>query len=347
MNILIDIGHPAHVHLFRNAAHIWQEHGHQILFTIRNRPLVPELLTVNNFRFVVASTPRTGGIGRAWELGEHDWNVLKEAIRFKADIMLGTSVSITHASKITRIPSIVFSEDDADYLNFFAKLAYPFANTIVIPENLRDKRTPKYVTYNSYHELAYLHPNHFSPDPKIFDELGIKPDERYFIVRLVSMKAHHDKGHKGISGTTRDNLISLLSKNGKVFITAEGQMPEAIKIYQLPTSPDRIHHVLYYAKMLVSDSQTMTMEAAVLGTPAIRYNTFVGLCSVIEELEHRYGLTYGFLPKDEEKMFAKVKELMDNPNLKEEWTERRSRMLADKIDLSAWMVDFVENYSLA
>lgn len=344
MNILIDVGHPAHVHLFRNAAHIWQEHGHQILFTIRNRPLVPDLLAAGKFRYVVASTPHTGVVGLAWELLEHDWNVLKAAIHFKADVMLGTSVAIAHTSKIIQTPSIVFSEDDADYLKIQALLTYPFANTIVIPESLRDKRTSKYVTYESFHELAYLHPDNFYPDPKIFDELGIKPDERYFIVRLVAMKAHHDKGHQGISETIRENIISLLSKYGKVFINVEGEMPEALKIYQLPTSPNRIHHVLNYASMLVSDSQTMTIEAAVLGTPAIRYNTFVGLCSVIEELEHRYGLTCGFLPKDEEKMFAKVEELLNNPNLKKEWAERRDRMLADKIDLTAWMVDFVENY---
>jgi predicted glycosyltransferase len=96
--------------------------------------------------------------------------------------------------------------------------------------------------------------------------------------------------------------------------------------------------------MLVSDSQTMTVEAAVLGTPAIRCNTFVGRCSVIEELERRYGLTYGFLPDQADQMLHRIAELLVGDVVREEWQRRRQRMLEDKMDLTAWMVDFVESY---
>jgi predicted glycosyltransferase len=68
------------------------------------------------------------------------------------------------------------------------------------------------------------------------------------------------------------------------------------------------------------------------------------LCSVIEELEHKYGLTYGFLPEDEGKMIQKIKELLEDPRLKEKWHEKRKIMLQDKIDLAQWMEAFVENY---
>jgi predicted glycosyltransferase len=45
--------------------------------------------------------------------------------------------------------------------------------------------------------------------------------------------------------------------------------------------------------MYIGDSQTMTAEAAVLGTPAIRFNDFVGELSYLEELEYTFDLTYG------------------------------------------------------
>jgi predicted glycosyltransferase len=96
--------------------------------------------------------------------------------------------------------------------------------------------------------------------------------------------------------------------------------------------------------MLVSDGQTMTIEAAVLGTPAIRFNTFVGLCSVIEELEGKYELTYGFKPTQEEAMFAKIESLLKRNDLKKEWALRREKMLAEKIDLTEWTVNLLENY---
>jgi predicted glycosyltransferase len=96
--------------------------------------------------------------------------------------------------------------------------------------------------------------------------------------------------------------------------------------------------------MFVGDSQTMTSEAAVLGTPAIRCNTFVGRIHYLEEEEHKYGLTYGFLPNETERMFEKIKELLAMPDLKEKWQTRRQKMLAEKIDYSKFLTWFVESF---
>jgi predicted glycosyltransferase len=96
--------------------------------------------------------------------------------------------------------------------------------------------------------------------------------------------------------------------------------------------------------MLIGDSQTMTSEAAVLGTPAIRCNTFVRRISYLEEEEFKYNLTYGFLPTDSEAMFGKIEELLAMSNLKQEWQRRREIMLANKIDVTAFFVWFIENY---
>ena len=344
MNILIDVGHPAHVHLFRNAVRILMNRGHRVLFAARDRELIAELITNYGFEYQYVSKARSGLPGLFYELIEHDWNLFRLAKRFKADLLMGTSVSITHVSKLMRAKSIVFNEDDIDYLKSFALLAYPFADAIVIPDSLRDKRTNKYITYAGYQELAYLHPNRFTPDPKVFDELGINGNDKYFVIRLVAFKAHHDVGKKGISNTAAHRLIDLLSRHGKVFITSEDLFSEAYNSYKIPVSPDRIHHVLNYADMLISDSQTMTVEAAVLGTPAIRYDTFGGLVSYVKELESKYGLVYNFLPECEEQMFIKIKELLETPDLKTKWSIKCRKMLADKIDLTPWMVQLIENF---
>jgi predicted glycosyltransferase len=168
--------------------------------------------------------------------------------------------------------------------------------------------------------------------------------EPFFIIRLVAFKAHHDHSHRGLSLGAKRRLIDSLSRFGRVFLTVEGDVPAEFMHHQMAISPHLIHHILAFATMLIADSQTMTMEAAVLGTPAIRCNTFVRRCSVIEELEGKYGLTYGFLPQEEGRMFDRIAELLRHPSLKEEWATRRRRMLADKIDLTAWILDFVDNY---
>lgn len=342
MNILVDLGHPAHVHLFRNAINLWMQRGHHIVIAIRERDIVAQLLRAYQLDFTVASRAKSGFWGLAWELIEHDWQVFKLARRHKVDVMLGTSVAISHVSRVSRARSIVFNEDDADYTRAFVRLTYPFADKIVTPDSLRDRRTKKYVTYAGYHELAYLHPNQFTPDPTILDALGVQLGEPFFVVRLVAMKAYHDVGKTGLSHEARRRLIDVLRPQGKVFITMEGTMPDEFRPYQAPIPPHYIHHVLNYATMLISDSQTMTIEAAVLGTPAIRCNSFVGRCSVIEELEHKYGLTRGFLPHQQEQMFVTIQTWLNDDQLKARWQEKRHKMLADKIDLTAWMVDLIE-----
>ncbi len=58
-------------------------------------------------------------------------------------------------------------------------------------------------------------------------------------------------------------------------------------------NPSDIYHALYYADLYIGDSQTIAAEKAVLGTPALRFNDFVGKIGYLEELEHKYGLTFG------------------------------------------------------
>jgi predicted glycosyltransferase len=96
--------------------------------------------------------------------------------------------------------------------------------------------------------------------------------------------------------------------------------------------------------MFIGDSQTMTAESAVLGTPAIRFNDFVGKLGYLEELELQYGLTYGINASEPDKLYQKIDELLNIRNLKEEWERRRQKMLRQKIDVAEFLVWFLENY---
>lgn len=344
MRILVDVGHPAHVHLFRNAIRIWRQRGHQIVVTARDKDITTCLLSLYSLEHHVASRARSGTLGLFAELLEHDWRVLQIARLYKSALLLGTSVAVSHVSKVTKSTSIVFSEDDVASARMFARLTYPFADIIVTPAVLPDDLGEKHVKYQGYQELAYLHPNQFTPNPAILEELGVDGDEPYSILRFVSLKAAHDVGQSGLSLATKRELIRLLSKWGPVFITGEGGLPAEFAPYEIRIPPHKIHHALAFASIFVGDSQSMTIEAALLGTPSVRCNTFVGRCPVIEELEHRYGLTCGFLPRDAQEMLERVESLISNPFTIQEWRERRERMLRDQIDLTVWMVDFIEDF---
>jgi len=341
MNILIDIGHPGHVHLFKNIAKKLAANGHSVIFAARKKSMIISLLDSLGFPYFIASKPRTGLIGLFYEMLEHDWHVLKLTLKYKIDLLMGTSVAAAHISKITRAKSMVFNEDDSDYVKLFAAAAYPFADYIVTPKVLRDTPSKSYRQHNSYHELAYLHPENFVPNPSILETLGVEEGEKFYILRLVAFKAHHDVGHGGITPQMQTDLINYLTTTGKVFITMEGEIPEEFAKYQLPLPPDQIHHALYYAAMLISDSQTMTMEAAVLGTPAIRYNTFVGRCSVITELEDKYNLALGYKPGEEVLFMKKISELNESEDTKKLWNNYKENMLADKEALDHWVINLI------
>jgi uncharacterized protein len=346
LRILIDLNHPAHLHLFKNLIWSLQHKGHEIQITARKKDVLLELLDNLNFVYQITSESQSerGLLSQVKELVKRELKLLSIARKFNPDLMMGTSSVITHVGKLIRAKSIVFNEDDADVIRAFSTLAYPLADVIVTPTCLDEDYGDRHIKYNGYQKLAYLHPNVFIPTPSILNKLGIKQGESFFIMRLVALQAAHDKGAVGLSLSARRKLIQALSQRGKVFLTNEGPLPEEFEPYRMRINAEDMHDALAFATLLVSDSQTMTAEAAILGTPAIRCNTFVGRISYLEELEHRYQLTYGFRPEDEGKMYAFIINLLDQHNLSEIWQQRRDKMLAEKIDVNAWMINFVESY---
>ena len=345
MRILIDIGHPAHVHYFKNLANILKSKGHEVIITVKNLSSARKLLESLGFNYIVLPEKHDSLFWKTISQIRYDSILLKICWKYKIDFAIGVSITIAHLSRISKIKSFVFDDDDDDVQPLFVKWGQPFGTELLSPDVLKGKqRRRDVVYYPGYHELAYLHPNRFSPDEKVLTEIGLKNGEQFFILRFNSFKAHHDIKVTGISFEQKKQLLVLLSKKGKVFITSERELTSEFEPFKINVSSDKIHSLIYYATMFIGDSQTMTSEAAVLGTPAIRCNSFVGRISYLEEEEHRYGLTYGFKPDQFESLLIKVEELLDNPGLKNEWMKKRSKMLKDKIDVTSFWLWFIENY---
>jgi predicted glycosyltransferase len=100
-----------------------------------------------------------------------------------------------------------------------------------------------------------------------------------------------------------------------------------------------MHDALAFARFFLGDSQTMAVEAAVLGTPAFQVSDLVGRLSVLNELSG-YGLVFGVPPGEEATLLARLREaLAEDPRHR---AARRERMLAEKIDPLSWFVDQAE-----
>lgn len=343
MNILFDINHPAHVHLLRNAYFLLTEKGHQVMVVVKEIPSAMRLLDLYGIPYMNIGKKDDAVMKKGLDQLAYDRRLLRLVRAHGIELGVGSSINIAHVSKLCKMKSIILDDDDDEVEPLFVKFGHPFADTILSPADT-PRRSKKTVYVNAYHELAYLHPNRFTPDPSVLDDAGVTEGESYFVMRFNAFKAHHDVGVVGLTIENKRRLVKYLSSKGKVFITTERDIDDEFKPYQLKVSPEKAHSLMYYATMLVGDSQTMTSEAAVLGTPAIRCNTFVGRIHYLEEEEHKYGLTYGFRPEQSEDMFAKIEELLSMPNLKQEWQTRRQKMLSEKIDYAQCLTWFIENY---
>ena len=204
-------------------------------------------------------------------------------------------------------------------------------------------------TFFLYHELAYLHPNHFTPSRQVVEAYGIDTSKPYFVIRFASLNAHHDSGIKGINTEIAQRLVDILKPHGRIYITSERPLEPQFEDYRIKINPLDMHHVMAFASLYIGDSQTMAAEAGVLGVPFVRFNDFVGRIGYLRELEDKYELGYGIKASAEgsvEKLCERVEALvaMKAAERKAIFQQRRQQMLSDKIDCAKFLTYFIENY---
>jgi predicted glycosyltransferase len=340
LRVLFDINHPAHVHLFKNVIWKLKARGHEIAVTSRKKEITTTLLDEYNIDHTVLSFVGDSLFGLATEFLRKEIKLYQVAKKFQPDIYLGCNPAIAHVSAVLGGTCLMFHDSEPTPVR--EMLFRPFADLILTPEGFENDLGKKQLRYPGYHELAYLHPNRFEFDKENLVNYGINPEERYFVLRFIAWGAHHDAGESGLSHETKHKLVSELSEHGTVYITSEDKLPSKFEEYRLPVPPHLMHDLLSGANMYIGDSQTMATEAAVLGTPAIRCNSFAGDndMSNFNELESNYGLLYS--TPHESIALKYVKELLTTSNLQDEWQQRRSKLLEDKSDVTEVIMSAIQ-----
>lgn len=343
MRLLFDINHPVQVHLLRHPIVELARRGHECHVVARDKDVTLPLLDRFGIATRVLAPVGTGTWGRVRELAERELRLLGVARELRPHLIVGTSAHAARIGRLVGARSVVVNDDDASAVPLFRWLAYPLASAIVTPDCLRHEDYGKrHLTYASYQQLFYLHPNRFQPDPRVRDELPVAPGERYAVVRLSALRAHHDTGVRGIGDELILRLRDRLASRLRLFVSSEGPLSPRLEPLRLPTASDRLHDVLAYADFYLGDSQSVTAEAAVLGTPAFRMNDFVDRISYLRELED-YGLAFGFKPGQEERLLQALEAVIGGPDHRAVFQRRRGKMLSDKIDPVPWFVSTLEN----
>lgn len=340
MKILFYFGHPAQYHFLKYSIKILRDKGHYITLVIKTKDILEDLLKENNEEFfnILPEGRKEKKIQIFWGLIKRDFRLFRFVLKKRVDLLIGTDPSLSHVGWLLRIPVLTVLEDDSNVIPTLVKLTYPFTSYIITPKNVSvGKFINKQICYNGYMKLAYLHPLYFTPkDPQI--------RQPYYLIRLSGLSAYHDNGINGIDESLLDKVVSKLSKWGLIFISSEKLLPSKYSQYLTTFKYSEMHHFLACAAMLISDSQSMSMEAAMLGVPSIRFSDFSGRISVLEELEHKYELTFGIPTSEPQILLDKIDELLSDNGLLETFQLRRKKMLSEKIDVTAFMVWLIEKF---
>jgi hypothetical protein len=339
MRILFDITHPAHVHFFRHAIAELLARGDQVAVTTRHKDITVELLA----ELGIPATPLTaagkGLAGLVVEMILRDVRLRRFCRRFRPDVL--TAVSGAFAAQTAWLvgkPAVVW--DDTEHQKFAHFVTRPFASAIFSPDCYTKPQGPKHHLYAGCHELAYLHPGRFTPDPQVVRSLGIDPHSRYCLVRFVSWGAHHDVGQHGIAADRRREFLESLSAVARPYVTSEAPLPAELEPFGLRVPVSKVHHVLAFAALYVGEGATMASEAALLGTPAVYTNTLPagtiamfarsGLVEQITDTDAALRRCLAWLADDQAKPRAAA---------------ARDRLLADKIDVTALIVQTLGDYA--
>jgi predicted glycosyltransferase len=330
--------------MFKNFIGEMERRGHEVKILAIEKEITEYLLKQFDMPYTLIGNNPPQVYKKVLSVPKWEYLTLKIALEFKPDIYIGQALPhFAHVSAVLRKPYILF--EDSEPAHAVQVVSLPFAQAVVTPCCYKDDLGEKQICFDGYFELAYLHPNIFKPNPAVLDELGLNKNDKFIIMRFVSWTAVHDIGQcGGFDLEMKKKVVKELEKYAHIFITSERPLPEEFEKYRINVSLDKIHDMLYYAQMFVGDSQTMTTEAGVLGTPAIRCNSFVGENDMgnFIELEQKYGLIFNY--NDSDKAIEKAVELIQKPKLKEEWNAKKEKLLKDKTDVARFMVEFVEGY---
>lgn len=353
MKIILGIGHPKQVHIWKYIIRHLVDNGHQIKILASDKDITLSLLDTFGFHYEVYNKHKKNMIMKAYGMFANILKALIVAKEFKPDIFIAGTPYLAYSSKVFGKPHI--STIDTEHANLNYRLTYPFTDVICTPSCFKKKINPKkHVSFNGYYELTYLHPLYFKPDPSVLEDMGLTENDKFIIMRLVSWNASHDLKSKGFSDDFLEQSVKSLEKYGRVYISSERKLSENLEKYRITFPPEKFHSALYYSALYIGDGGTVGVESAILGTPSIHLvsvklssGKIISATEIhgnFDELVNKYGILYSYTSQNQ--AMDKALEILQNKDAKKELNEKRNRLLKDKTDVNAFLIDLILKHSM-
>lgn len=339
MTYLFELNHPKHYYQFKYVMRMLQDKGHDVHVVARDKDVLLDVLRQENVPFLVFGNHYKGMTKKVLGTIPILFNYAGIVRRIKPDVIV--SKASFYGCLMARLfgrKSIIFP--DSEVVKITNRYVVPLATRVVTPATFGLDYGKKHFRVKGFFEDCYLAPSVFTPDEQFIATAGVR--RPYAIFRFVGWNANHDVGNKGFSIEQIHRMVDLVSQRMQVYISSEKHLPEDLANHKLPIPAAKMHHALAFAELYLGDSQTMATEAALLGTPAIRSNSFVGENDMtnFKVLEKEYGLLYN-IAKFEDVMQALDE--MSATSKKELWLERRKEYFNKVGDANASIADLLEN----
>lgn len=272
MNFLISISHPAWSHQFKGVIQQLLSENHQVIVAGINKDGALDLLDSFGIKYHVIAK-HTGK--NTWQkiglLFSTTFEIFKLSLKYKPDFYLGRAAPMVSVNAfLFRKKHLVFEDTEISRIGLLS--CKWFSTEIITPNSFMKDLGKKQLKINGLKELFYLHPSVFQADETIYKYLNIAINQPFVFIRLVAFAASHDLGYKGTQIKDVETLIKKAEKIGKVFISSELELPAHLADYQIKIPYHLIHHVLFFAQLVLTEGATMATESAILGTPSIYLN---------------------------------------------------------------------------
>ena len=331
MRYLFDLGHPAHVHYFKNVIRRLVDNGNDVIIVARDKDVTHELLRAEKLDFKNRGKGADSIVGKLFYLVFGSLFVWFYGIINKVDVYVGFGSPYAAFSSFLHMKKSIILDDTENAIlgqAFYKR----FATKILSPMSFQRDFGLKHEKFKSFMELFYLHPEVFNKEENSNDESKIA------LLRFVGWNAAHDSGHTGLSFNSKKEIINkLLVKGYAVHISSEGALPEDFEKYHVVIDPAELHNLLSKCSILIGESATMASEAAMLGVPAFYFdNEGRGYTNLLEQ---KYGLVFNYKESDADVLEAlkKLDEVIEFSS--SYWDSKRREILEDNINPNNYLLE--------
>ena len=343
MRILIEAHHPGDIHFWKFPIRELQDRGATVHMVARDRDVMRRL--VESCRWIDHEIPKRPGINNRFPMKEmlsRQLAVARAVNRFKPDVVASLFGSYCQSAGLMGCRNVIFT--DSEFQHFNHNIAHPFADVVYTPYCFWKDLGSRHRTYPGIHELAFLDGRRFTPDASVAAAHGDLRPGTYVVIRLSAWNTFHDINQEGIGKSVYDFINRFKSSHRIVISAEEDQLPEDLRQYAMPVPPEDFHHVLAFARFVLTEGASTASEAACLGTPTVYINSTEPR-GYLQMLENNYGLVRNFREAGKGLSSAiEWLEEIDDKALKL-LAEARAKLVADHCDVTRFVVDTLERIS--